>query len=159
MQGNYFVVGFLSDRNFFDRCPLYVSAKCQVIGYDKIVGRMTVTVELFFQHFVVQIHGNVFRFHVTDSKIPVGNDIIGGAAGNAFRLIAGGVAGHQGDWYRFGGQDGFFANDGAQGWTSSNLDYQVSSEDDNAQKDTDGNNLWKAENNPLPCRLMLTYKF
>ncbi|MDR2087158.1 MAG: hypothetical protein LBP72_08285, partial [Dysgonamonadaceae bacterium] len=59
---------------------------------------------------------------------------------------------HHGDWYRFGAKTASVVNSGTNngsGWT--NTDYQESSEDDTSQKDADGNNLWKAENNPCPA--------
>jgi uncharacterized protein (TIGR02145 family) len=62
---------------------------------------------------------------------------------------------HHGDWYRWGAKTASVVNtgtnNGGQGWTSSNPDYQEPSEDDSAQKDAAGNNLWKAENNPCPA--------
>ncbi|MDR2087565.1 MAG: hypothetical protein LBP72_10410 [Dysgonamonadaceae bacterium] len=61
---------------------------------------------------------------------------------------------YHGDWYRWGAKTVSLVNtgtnDGAQGWTTTMPDYQEPSEDDTSQKDVDGNNLWKAENNPCP---------
>ncbi|MDR2087439.1 MAG: hypothetical protein LBP72_09755 [Dysgonamonadaceae bacterium] len=60
---------------------------------------------------------------------------------------------HHGDWYRWGAKTASLVNIGTNdgsGWT--NPDYQATtSEDDSGQQDTDGNNLWKAENNPCPA--------
>jgi uncharacterized protein (TIGR02145 family) len=68
---------------------------------------------------------------------------------------------HHGDWYRWGAKTASVVNtstnNAAQGWTAANPDYQEASEDDSAQKDADGNNLWKAENNPCPAGWRLPY--
>ncbi|MDR2085705.1 MAG: PKD domain-containing protein [Dysgonamonadaceae bacterium] len=69
---------------------------------------------------------------------------------------------YHGDWYRWGAKTASLANTGtnnaAQGWTaiyapeeSQYPNFQNSSEDDTSQKDADGNNLWKVENNPCPA--------
>jgi uncharacterized protein (TIGR02145 family) len=60
---------------------------------------------------------------------------------------------HHGDWYQWGAKTASLVNTGTnngdQIWDSN--DCQESSEDDTSQKDADGNNLWKAENNPCPA--------
>jgi uncharacterized protein (TIGR02145 family) len=60
---------------------------------------------------------------------------------------------YHGDWYRWGSLDVSMENTVAHNSNNTwdNSDYQESAEDDTSQKDADGNNLWKAANNPCPA--------
>jgi uncharacterized protein (TIGR02145 family) len=60
---------------------------------------------------------------------------------------------YHGDWYRWGSPNVSMANTVAHNDNDNwdDPDYQESSEDDTNQKDGDGYNLWKTENNPCPA--------